>query len=179
MFRLQPLDPVLDFNPDGTEKFRMKSKLMLKLLKIKDKPENAHSEDELNNSYAEGVSDVSDEEEEDDEEEEERRKRAAKKKKKKKKKKATVLDALNKMQRMQMPPKKKKKPTVMNVYCTQYDVVKKCAKQFLGFKLKERPEDHDGAIRKGVGGQKLDDYYDITWHDLMISVDFFAKMQPY
>ena len=123
---------------------------MLKLLKLRDKPENAHSEDELNNSFAEFVSDATEEEEEDEEDEEERKRRLAKKKKKKKKKKMTALEALNKMQRA--PPKKKKKPTVINVYCTQYDVVRKCAKQFMGFKLKERPEDNEGAIKKGVGG---------------------------
>lgn len=51
------------------------------------------------------------------------------------------------------PPKKKaaRKP-VMNVYCTDYEVVKKAAKVYAGFRLKERREDHDGAIVKGVGG---------------------------
>ena len=33
---MKPLDPVLDFNADGTEKFKAKSKLMLKLLNMKD-----------------------------------------------------------------------------------------------------------------------------------------------
>lgn len=123
---------------------------MLKLLNIKDKPDNAHSDDELDNSYAEYVSEVSEEDDgdEDEDEDERKKKRAAKKKKKKKKK--TALDAMKALQRQ--PPKKKIRPTVMNVYCTQYDVVKKCAKQFMGFKLKERPEDHEGAIKKGVGG---------------------------
>ena len=44
--------------------------------------------------------------------------------------------------------KKARKP-VMNVYCTDYEVVKKAAKVYAGFRLKERREDHDGAIVKG------------------------------
>ena len=35
---------------------------------------------------------------------------------------------------------------VMNVYCTEYDVVQKVGRKVLGFKLKEYKEDHDGAI---------------------------------
>ena len=100
--------------------------MMLKLLNIKDKPENAHSEDELNNSYAECVSEASYDDEDDGEDAEEKRKRLAAKKKKKKKKKMTAADLVRAMNREK--PKKKPKPTVINVYCTQYDVVKKCAK---------------------------------------------------
>ena len=40
----------------------------------------------------------------------------------------------------------------MNVYCTEYDVVKKVAKRVLEFKLKELAEDHEGSIIKGTGG---------------------------
>jgi hypothetical protein len=47
---------------------------------------------------------------------------------------------------------KKAKKSVMNVYCTDYEVVKKAAKLYNGFRLKERKEDHEGAIVKGVGG---------------------------
>ena len=37
----------------------------------------------------------------------------------------------------------------MNVYCTEYDVIKKVARKVLGYKLREYAEDHDGAIRRG------------------------------
>jgi len=38
---------------------------------------------------------------------------------------------------------------VMNVFCTEYEIVKKVARKLLGFKLREYDEDHDGAIRRG------------------------------
>lgn len=38
----------------------------------------------------------------------------------------------------------------MNVYCTEYDVIKKVARKCIGFKLRNYAEDHDGAIRKGM-----------------------------
>lgn len=71
------------------------------------------------------------------------------------------------------------KRITMNVYCTEYDVVKKVAKKVMNYKLKEIEEDHDGAVIKGVGGGKLSLCYDITWHDLAITPDFLAKMQTY
>ena len=74
--------------------------------------------------------------------------------------------------------KKARKP-VINVYCTDYEVVKKAAKVYANFRLKERREDHDGAIVKGQGGQKLAEDWDVSWHDLGITADFFSKMQPY
>lgn len=58
-FKKQPLDPIKDFNPDGTEKFWVYTKLMQKILKMKSKKENEHSEDELVNSFDEECSDVS------------------------------------------------------------------------------------------------------------------------
>lgn len=67
----------------------------------------------------------------------------------------------------------------MNVYCTEYDVVKKVAKKVLNYKLKEIEEDHDGGVHKGVGGGKLSTQWDLTWHDLAITPDFMTKMQPY
>ena len=67
----------------------------------------------------------------------------------------------------------------MNVYCTEYDVVKKVAKKVMNYRLKEIEEDHDGGVHKGVGGGKLSTKWDITWHDLAISPDFMTKMQPY
>lgn len=72
--------------------------------------------------------------------------------------------------------KRKARKPVMNVYCTDYEVVKKAAKVYAGFRLKERREDHEGAIVKGVGGQKLAEDWDVTWHDLGITADFLAKM---
>lgn len=37
----------------------------------------------------------------------------------------------------------------MNVYCTEYEVVKKVGRKVLNFRLKNFREDHDGAIRHG------------------------------
>ena len=37
----------------------------------------------------------------------------------------------------------------MNVYCTEYEIIRKVARKVLGFKLREYHEDHDGAVRKG------------------------------
>ena len=68
---------------------------------------------------------------------------------------------------------------VMNVYCTEYDVIRKVARKELNFKLREYPEDHDGAIRKGVHNQKLLKEWDVTWHDLSITPDFLSKLNPW
>ena len=38
---------------------------------------------------------------------------------------------------------------IINVACTEYDVIKKVAKKMCGLKLREYEEDHDGAIRNG------------------------------
>jgi hypothetical protein len=43
----------------------------------------------------------------------------------------------------------------MNVYCTEYDVIKRVARRMLGFRLKEYEEDHEGAVINGEGNQKL------------------------
>ena len=43
----------------------------------------------------------------------------------------------------------------MNVFCTEYEVVKKVAKKVCNFRLKEIEEDHEGGVIKGVGGGKL------------------------
>ena len=37
----------------------------------------------------------------------------------------------------------------INLYCTEYDVIKKVARKVLGYKTREYAEDHDGAIRRG------------------------------
>lgn len=78
----------------------------------------------------------------------------------------------------EVKPKKQTKPTI-NVYCTEYDVVKKVAKKVNNFKLVEIDEDHEGGIHKGVGAGKLSTQWDITWHDLAITPDFLAKLEPY
>jgi hypothetical protein len=53
------------------------------------------------------------------------------------------------------------------------------AKKVCNWKLKYFDEDHDGAIRNGEKGQSLSLVYDLTWHDLSISADFLAKLQPW
>lgn len=45
--------------------------------------------------------------------------------------------------------KKSNKRVVINVYCTDYDVVKKVARKVNNFKMKELEEDHEGAVVKG------------------------------
>ena len=39
----------------------------------------------------------------------------------------------------------------MNVYCTEYDVIKRVARRMLGFRLKEIEEDHEGGVINGDG----------------------------
>lgn len=68
---------------------------------------------------------------------------------------------------------------MINLFCTEYDVVKKVARKVNNFKLVEIDEDHEGGIHKGVGAGKLSGSWDISWHDLAISPDFLAKMEPY
>jgi hypothetical protein len=71
------------------------------------------------------------------------------------------------------------KRITINLYCTEYDVVKKVAKKSMNYKLKEIEEDHEGAVINGVSGGKLSLCWDISWHDLAITPDFMSKMQPY
>lgn len=40
-------------------------------------------------------------------------------------------------------------------------------------------EDHEGAVRRGEGGQKLSPVFDLTWHDLTVTPDFVAKLHPW
>lgn len=68
---------------------------------------------------------------------------------------------------------------VINVYCTEYDVVKKVARKECNFKIREYAEDYDGAILKGESGQKLSKNWDISWHDLSIAPDFLSKMHTH
>lgn len=94
-FKLKPLDPEKDLNPDGTEKFKCRTKLMIKILAMKNKKENEHSEDNMVNSFDEDVSTVSEDEEDEEVDDEELKARKAKKKAKKKKaKKANMLKIL-------------------------------------------------------------------------------------
>lgn len=67
----------------------------------------------------------------------------------------------------------------LNVYCTEYDVVKKVAKKVNNFRLKEHEEDHDGGVVGTNTNQKLKTDWDISWHDLAISPDYLTKLQPY
>lgn len=71
---------------------------------------------------------------------------------------------------------KKPRKNVVNVYCTEYDVVEKVAKKVLDAKLKYFEEDHEGAIVNGEGNQKLSTEWDLSWHDLAISTEFLSKM---
>lgn len=182
-FKRKPLDPEKDLNPDGTEKWQVRTRLMIKILNMKPKREEEHSEDHMVNSFDEEVSTVSYDDEDDEVDEEELKARKAKKKAKKKKaKKANMLKILqmNALRAKQDAMKKKKiRRPIMNVYCTDYDVVKKAAKMVCGFRLKEYKEDHDGGIVNGEVGQKLAEDWDVTWHNGGITADFFAKMQPY
>lgn len=71
---------------------------------------------------------------------------------------------------------------VINVFCSDYYVVKKTAKMVCGFKLVEIAEDNEGSIwrrKRRLSGNKLSQKWDITWHDLPITPDFFAKLEPY
>lgn len=68
---------------------------------------------------------------------------------------------------------------VINVACTEYEVIKKAARKELGWRLKYFWEDHDGALRNNQKGQKLSPLYDVTWHDLSITTDFFSKLYPW
>ena len=88
------MDPE-NLNPDGTEKYQVRTKLMIQILNMKAKKEEEHSEDHMVNSFDEEVSTVSYDEEDDEVDEEEMKARKAKKKAKKKKaKKANMLKIL-------------------------------------------------------------------------------------
>lgn len=72
-----------------------------------------------------------------------------------------------------------KKRLVINVSQTEYDVIKKVARKVCNWRLKYFLEDHDGAVLKGEGGQKLSPVFDLTWHDLCITPDFLSKLHPW
>ena len=75
--------------------------------------------------------------------------------------------------------RKKPKKNMMNVCCTEYEIVKRVAKRIVGYRIKEYEEDHEGGIINGEGNQKLSADWDVTWHDLGVTPDFLSKMQPY
>ena len=66
---------------------------------------------------------------------------------------------------------------MVNVYCTEYEVVKKAARKVNRFKIIEIIENPDGGVQKRGG--KLSSVWDISWHDLAITPDFLSKMEPY
>lgn len=74
---------------------------------------------------------------------------------------------------------KKNRRCIMNVHCTEYDIVSRVAKKLLNFRIRDYEEDHDGAVVNGEGNKRLRQDWDITWHDLGITADFLAKMMPY
>lgn len=89
-------------------------------------------------------------------------------------KKKTIFDLLKEPEK----PKKFRK-NVMNVFCTEYDIVKRVARRGMDYRLKEFDEDHEGAVIHGEGNQKLSADWDVSWHDLGITADFLSKMLPY
>lgn len=74
---------------------------------------------------------------------------------------------------------KNQTPLVVNVACTRYPVVKKTMKKQFKMKLVTKKEDDKGAVRKGQGGLQLSSKYDLTWHDLPVTTEFFSKLLPY
>ena len=71
------------------------------------------------------------------------------------------------------------KRLIANVYCSEYDSVRKVLRKVVGFKLREYAEDWEGAIVRNEHNQKLSKVWDLTWHDLSIAADFLAKMHLY
>ena len=65
----------------------------------------------------------------------------------------------------------------MNVYCTEYEVVKKAARKVNRFKFIEIIENPDGGVQKRGG--KLSTVWDSSWHDLAITPEYLAKIEPY
>ena len=139
--------------------------------------DDAEGKDEDNTPAEEGA----DEEEEEYDEESPEPSPVTKKKKpllKAKKPGKTIFDRAKEPDSPEAPKKKFRK-NVMNVACTEYDIVSRVARKALGFRVKEYEEDHEGAIVNEQGGQKLSNDWDVTWHDLGITADFLSKMQPY
>lgn len=70
-----------ELNEDGTEKYVLHSRLMLKLQKVKLKDPEVYSEDELVNSFRDNFSECSETEEESDTSKKKIKRKAKKKKK--------------------------------------------------------------------------------------------------
>jgi hypothetical protein len=68
---------------------------------------------------------------------------------------------------------------VINVHCTEYDVIPRVARKYMSYKLKQFEEDHDGGVVHGERNHKLKTEWDISWHDLGVTADFLTKMEPY
>jgi len=88
--------------------------------------------------------------------------------------KKTIFDLVKEPQKA-----KKLRKNVMNVFCSEYDIVNRVARRQLGYRLKEYEEDHEGSVINGEGSQKLSADWDVSWHDLGITADFLSKMLPY
>lgn len=56
-------------------------------------------------------------------------------------------------------------------------MVKKTARKCSKFKLIEVIENPEGGVKSR--GYKLSPVWDVSWHDLAITADFLAKMEPY
>mmetsp|Transcript_39798 Transcript_39798/g.60985 ORF Transcript_39798/g.60985 Transcript_39798/m.60985 type:complete len:176 (+) Transcript_39798:181-708(+) len=126
-------------------------------------------EDEEEEDDEEEESDDRDDSDEEEEEEESTRRKTRRK---------VGKSIFEKMKEEENRPKKFRK-NVMNVACTKYDIIKRVAKKMLGYRLKEYDEDHEGGFAHGEGNQKLNQDWDVSWHDLGITADFLTKMQPF
>lgn len=67
-------------------------------------------------------------------------------------KKQSIFDKLG--EKPDTKPKKSRR-VVINVHCTDYDVVPRVAKRDLNYKLKEFEEDHEGGVVNNERNQKL------------------------
>lgn len=202
---MKPLDPSKDLKEDGTAKYRLKTKLMLRLEQMEMNDEC--SDELLDNSFQEMQSEEessSEEEEEDDEadndsmgeieEEDETESPLSPVKRKKRplviknlaeeghmRNYALLVKRDNTQNEEEVPEVEEKKvkkfrKNVMNVHCTEYDVIPRVAKKLLGYRIKEYEEDHEGGVLNGEGNQKLSEDWDVSWHDLGITADFLTKM---
>ncbi len=61
---------------------------------------------------------------------------------------------------------------------TEYDIVKKVARKELNWRLMYFEESHEGGVTNGEVG-KLQDKFDVTWHDLSVTPDFIARLHPW
>lgn len=68
---------------------------------------------------------------------------------------------------------------IINVAQTKYDIVKKVARKICNWRLVYKEEDDTGAVVNGLRGQKLSPIYDLSWHDLSVTPEFFSKLLPY